>query len=229
MDFSIRVFRSIEITDNVAIYITETLVVTWIIIAILIAFALLIRIKLRKWEVMTRPSGLQNFVEFAVETFEKFFKDNSSLKVSYLAPWFFTLFVFLLISNMIGVAGLRPPTADWGMTFPLAVTSFLLMQFAGLRYRPKNYFKSFFKPIFLFFPLNIMGELAKPVALSFRLFGNVLAGVIIISLLYGMAPLLFRLGVPVFLHAYFDIISGLLQAFIFTVLSIAFVGLAAED
>ena len=229
MDFPIRIFGTIEITDNVTFYITETLVVTWIIIAALIAFALVVRIKLKKWEMMARPSGLQNFVEFTVETFEKFFKSSSSPKVSYLTPWFFTLFVFLLISNMIGVTGLRPPTADWGMTFPLAVTSFLLMQFAGLRHRPKNYFKSFFEPVFIFFPLNVVGELAKPVALSFRLFGNVLAGVILISLLYGMAPLLFRLGFPVFLHAYFDIISGLLQAFIFTVLSITFVGLAAED
>jgi len=229
MDFPIRIFRYIQVTDNVVFYITETLVVTWVIIAILVIFALIVRIKQRKWGIMDRPSGLQNIVEFAVESFETFFKNNSSLKVSYLAPWFFTLFVFLLVANMIGVFGLRPPTADWGMTFPLAVTSFLLMQFAGLRYRPKNYFKSFFKPVFVFFPLNIMGELAKPVALSFRLFGNVLAGVIIISLLYGMAPLLFRFGFPVFLHAYFDIISGLLQAFIFTVLSTAFVGLAAED
>jgi len=229
MDFPIRIFRYIEITDNITFYITETLAVTWIIIFILTMFAIIVRIKLRKWELMTVSPGLQNFVEFTVETFERFFKNSSSPKVSYLAPWFFALFVFLLVSNMVGVIGLRPPTADWGMTFPLAVTSFLLMQFAGLRHRPKNYFKSFFKPVFLFFPLNVVGELAKPVSLSFRLFGNVLAGVILVSLLYGIAPLLFRLGFPIFLHAYFDIISGLLQAFIFTILSITFVGLAAED
>jgi len=229
MDFGIQIYGSIRFTENFAIYITETLLVTWIIIAVLSAFAIFVRIKSKKWEAMAKPTGLQNVVELMVDTFENFFRNSASDKVAYLAPWFFTLFAFLVVSNTIGVTGMRPPTADWGMTFPLALSSLLLFQFAGLRHRPKNYIKGFFQPIFIFFPMNLIGELAKPVALSFRLFGNILGGVILISLLYGMAPLVLRLGFPVVLHAYFDIAAGILQAFIFTVLSVTFVGLAAED
>lgn len=229
MEFGIHIIRRLQITDNLHLYLTETLLVTWLIIAVLIAFAIVVRIKSKKWEAITKPKGLQNAVEYAVEAFENFYKSSAGEKVLPLAPWFFTLFVFLIIANTIGVLGVRPPTADWGMTFPLAISSLILFQYAGLRHRPKSYIKGFFQPIFIFFPLNLIGELAKPIALSFRLFGNILGGVILISLLYGMAPLVVQLGFPVVLHAYFDIAAGILQAFIFLVLSVTFVGLAAED
>jgi len=229
MDFSIWVWRGIRITDNITIYITETLIVTWLIMALFIGFAVIVKVKSRKWNALAKPSGLQNVVEFAVGSFESFFKKNAGDKIMNLSPWFFTLFVFLIFSNIIGVTGLRPPTADWSMTFPLALATFVLIQYAGLKHRPKGYLKGFIEPVFIFLPLNIMGEIAKPVALSFRLFGNILGGVILMSLLYGLAPLVFRLGFPAFLHAYFDIAIGILQAFIFTVLSITFVGFAAEE
>lgn len=229
MDFGIRIFREIQITENITFYLTETLAVTWIIVVALSIFAVIVGIKARKWEAMAKPSGLQNVIEFAVETFEGFFRSSSSVKVVNLAPWFFTLFVFLVFANTIGVTGMRPPTADWGMTFPLAVSSLILFQYAGLKHRPKNYLKGFFRPVFVFFPINLIGEFAKPIALSFRLFGNVLGGVILLSLVYGISPLVLQLGFPAFLHAYFDIAAGILQAFIFMMLSITFVGLAAED
>lgn len=228
MDFGIYILRRIDITDNFYIYITETLAVMWIIIAALSIFAIVVHVKSKKWNALAKPSGLQNVVEFAVDAFETFFKNSAGEKVQYLAPWFFTLFVFLIAANTIGVTGMRPPTADWSVTFPLALSSLFLFQYAGIRHRPKNYIKGFFQPIFIFFPINLIGELAKPIALSFRLFGNILGGVILLSLLYGMAPFALRFGLPVALHAYFDIAAGILQAFIFTVLSVTFVGLAAE-
>ena len=234
MDFGIQIFGRWQITEGFAIYLTETLLVTWIIIGILGAFAILVKIKSKKWEAIAKPTGLQNVVELAVDTFDNFFRNSAGTKTAYLAPWFFTLFVFLLIANSIGLFGLRPPTADWAMTFPLAISSLILFQYAGLRHRPKNYILGFFQPIFIFFPINLIGELAKPVALSFRLFGNVIGGVILISLLYGLPPFLASIGVSMFglpavLHAYFDVAAGLLQAFIFVVLSITFTSLAAED
>jgi len=228
MDFSIRVFTGIRITDGIVIYITETLVVMWIIMALLIAFSLIVYIKSRKWDAMARPRGLQNVMEFLVSSFEGLFKNSASERVQYLAPWFFTLFAFLIFANTIGVTGLRPPTADWSMTFPLAMASFVLIQFVGIRHRPKEYLKGLMQPIFLFLPINLIGEFAKPIALSFRLFGNILGGLILMSLLYALAPFILTLGIPAVLHAYFDVAVGILQAFIFTVISISFVGLAAE-
>ncbi|MCL2839729.1 MAG: F0F1 ATP synthase subunit A [Defluviitaleaceae bacterium] len=230
MEFAIRVFARLNITDNIYLLITDTTRSTWIVMAILLVFAIIVRIKSRNWDASKKPSGLQNVLEMAVDAFEKLYKGNAGEKMAFLMPWFFSLFAFLILSNLIGIVGIRPPTADWGMTLPLAVSSFVLFQFAGLKNRPKAYLKSIFlEPVFLFAPINIMGEIAKPIALSFRLFGNVLGGMILLSLLYGMAPLALQFVFPAFLHMYFDLAAGALQAFIFIMLSITFVGLAAEE
>jgi len=229
MDFNINNFGTLEVTEGLSFNLTETLLVTWIVMAILLALAIIVRVKSKKWNSKNKPKGLQNFIEMCVDAFERFFKGSSSEKVTYLAPWFFALFAFLLMANIIGLVGLRPPTADWGLTFPLAMASFVMFQYAGFRYRPKAYMKGFLKPFAVFLPLNILGEFARPIALSFRLFGNILGGVILMSLLYELAPTVLTFVLPVALHAYFDLAAGALQAFIFTVLSITFVGLAAED
>jgi len=230
VEFAIRVFARLNITDNIYLLITDTTRSTWIVMAILLVFAIIVRIKSRNWDASKKPSGLQNVLEMAVDAFEKLYKGNAGEKMAFLMPWFFSLFAFLILSNLIGIVGIRPPTADWGMTLPLAVSSFVLFQFAGLKNRPKAYLKSIFlEPVFLFAPINIMGEIAKPIALSFRLFGNVLGGMILLSLLYGMAPLALQFVFPAFLHMYFDLAAGALQAFIFIMLSITFVGLAAEE
>ena len=85
-----------------------------------------------------------------------------------------------------------------------------------------GYFKGFFEPLWFLFPLNVVGELATPISLSFRLFGNILGGMIIMSLLYQVVPIL----IPAPLHIYFDIFSGVLQAFIFTMLTMVFISSA---
>jgi F-type H+-transporting ATPase subunit a len=230
MNFAIDVFAGFQITEGIEFLITETTRSTWIVMGLLLILALIVRIKSRNWDPMKKPTGLQNAVEMAVDAWEKFYRSNANDTVMYLAPWFFTLFVFLLLSNMIGITGIRPPTADWGMTFPLAVSSFFLIQFAGVRHRPKAYLKGIFlEPVFIFAPLNVIGELARPISLSFRLFGNILGGMILLSLLYGIAPYVVRVIFPVPLHMYFDLFAGVLQAVIFTALSLTFVGIAAES
>jgi len=230
MDFAIQIFARLQITDSIAFLITDTTVSTWIVMALLFIFAITVRIKSRSWDPTEKPKGLQNILEMCIEAFEKLFRSNAGDKMIGLAPWFFSLFAFLILSNLIGIVGIRPPTADWGMTFPLAFASFILFQYAGLKCRPKAYLKSIFlEPVFIFAPLNILGEIARPIALSFRLFGNVLGGMILLSLLYGMAPLALQIVFPAALHMYFDLAAGVLQAFIFTILSIAFVGLNAGE
>ncbi|MCL2456034.1 MAG: F0F1 ATP synthase subunit A [Defluviitaleaceae bacterium] len=227
MNFDINVFARFKINETIEFLVTETTRNTWIVMALLLILAIIVRIKSNSWDPMKKPTGLQNFIEMCVDSWEKFYLSNANDKVMYLAPWFFTLFAFLLVSNLIGITGLRPPTADWGMTFPLAVSSFFLIQFAGIRHRPKAYLKGIFlEPVFVFAPLNIIGELARPISLSFRLFGNVLGGMILLSLLYSL-PYMVVLPIP--LHLYFDLASGALQAVIFTVLSITFVGIASAD
>lgn len=203
------------------IWITETIFNTWIIMAVLIAVAVTARIKLRNFQ--TVPKGFQNGVEAVVETFDKFAVDTLGEKIAYIAPWFFSVFMLILSSALLSVFGLRAPTADWATTFALALSTFILMFLLGLRHRRGEYLKSFFEPHFIFFPLNLIGELAKPISLSFRLFGNMLSGTIILTLYYGLTPMFVQFGIPAFLHAFFDVVFGALQTYIFVIISLMYV------
>jgi F-type H+-transporting ATPase subunit a len=214
---------------GVDIWITNTIVVTWLIMAVMITFAVIVRVKLKKFS--DKPSGFQNIVEMMVEAFDRLMKSNNSPNVNWLGGWFFTLFAFLLFANIMGIfPGMRPPTGDWPLPFALACTSFFLIQFAGVRYQGWKYIKgTYLSPHWLFFPINVLGEFSRPISLSFRLFGNILGGLILVTLLYVLAPMFTRFVIPVPLHFFFDLAFGALQAFIFTILSLTYVGLAAAD
>jgi len=193
---------------------------------LLILAALIIRIRLRGFKKV--PAGFQNMVELAVEAFDNLVKNAAGEKLMGLGSWFFMVFAFVLVSNLSGIIGLRPPTADFATAFAFALATFILIQAMGIAHRKGEYLKSFFRPNFIFFPLNVIGELARPVSLSFRLFGNMLAGLIIVSLIYSL-PIYFRFVIPTVLHAYFDLFTGALQTYIFCVLSLTFIGAAASD
>jgi len=192
----------------------------------LIIVALIVRSKLNTFKSV--PTGFQNVVEAVVEAFDRFVRNSAGEKLAYLGNWYFMVFLFILTSNLSGlIPGIRPPTADWTVTFTLALVTFMLIQAMGIKYRGKAYFKSFVEPFFVFLPLNIIGELARPISLSFRLFGNILAGMILMTMFYGLTPLLVHIALPAFLHAYFDLVAALLQTYIFTVLSLSFIGAMA--
>src|SRR5690554_6921689 len=93
------------------IWITETIVNTWFIMLVLILFAIIARIKLRTFKEV--PRGFQNVIEIIVETFDKFVTNTLGEELSYIAPWFFMVFVFILSSSLFSIFGLRAPTADW--------------------------------------------------------------------------------------------------------------------
>jgi len=225
MDVNIRNLFSVELF-GFEIWVTQTIFNTWLIMSFLVAIALFLRIKLRKMAEV--PQGLQNAVEAVVETSDGFVKSMAGEKVKFVGGWFFTAFLFILVSNLSGITGLRPPTADWATTFALALVTFVLIQVAGIYGQGLGYFKTFFAPVPVFLPINLLGELARPVALSLRLFGNVVAGLIIMTLVYSLVPVFLLIGVPVFLHTYFDLFMGLLQTYVFCALSLAFIGAAAD-
>ena len=215
------------------IWITDTVISTWIIMGILITLAVIVRIKVRNFKDV--PTGFQNVIEALVETFDGYLRTTVGDKLMFLGNWFFTLFIFILLSNLSGLfPGMRTPTADWSMTFGLALVTFILIQAIGIRYRKGRYLKDLFAPlpwwcpIPLFLPINLIGEVARPISLSFRLFGNMLAGLIMMSLIYALFPIFAQLIIPSFLHAYFDLFSGVLQTYIFVTLSMTFVSGAAE-
>lgn len=145
-------------------------------------------------------------------------------------PLFGTLILMMLASNLIGLIGLQNPTSNVSFNATLAITMWIMIQGnaikkGGLVARMKE----LTEPMVLLTPLNIIGELALPISLTMRLFGNILAGSIITMLVYTLIKLLMPWGVLVlavtpFLHMYFDIFSGVIQTYIFFTLSSFFLG-----
>jgi len=226
LDINIKVHAIINI-GGIDVWITDTIISTWIIMGLLISLAIVVRIKVRSFSDV--PKGFQNVIEALVEVFDNYVRTTAGEKLMFLGNWFFTVFTFVLISNISGmIPGIRPPTADWSLTLALAIVTFVLIHVMGAKHRKGEYVKSFFQPMFLFFPINLIGELARPISISFRLFGNMLAGLIMMSLLYAMAPLFARFILPAALHAYFDLFAGVLQTYIFVTLSLSFISGATE-
>jgi len=228
MSFDIRNLWVLHI-GGVEIWITETMRNTWIIAGALIALAIAARLCLKRFQDI--PRGFQNVIEALIEMFDGFVRSSAGDRLYFLGYWYFTVFAFILISNLSGmIPGMRPPTADWGNNFAIALVTFGLIQAMGWKFRRGAYLRAIFlEPHFLFSPLNIIGEIARPISLSFRLFGNILAGMVIMNLLYSMAPTFALILIPSALHFYFDIFAGVLQTYIFCVLSLTFVGIAAEE
>ena len=217
------------------IAITETVTVTWFIMAILVLCAYIAGRKLEKV-----PSGMQVVTEAVVGGINGLTKQTMGENNIGFAPYVGTLLLFIGISNIAGLFGLRPPTADVNTTFGLSIMTFLMIHGFGMKNKGVfGYLKGFLEPFPALLPLNLMGELATPVSLAFRLFGNIVGGLIIMNLLYGAlgglttslvginVPFL-QVGVPAALHIYFDLFAGLLQSFIFTMLTMVFVSIAMD-
>lgn len=227
LDFSNKNLRLLFEIGGEDIYITQSILSTWIVMGVLILIAIIIRIRLNKFKSI--PRGFQNVVEAAVEAIENFTQKTMGKETTFFSGYFLSIFAFIIFSNYSSLIGLRPPTSDLATTLALALMTFVLTHASGLKTKKLKYFKSFIEPIPVFLPINIIGEIAKPVSLAFRLFGNILSGVIIMGLIYTMLPVLLRVILPDFLHFYFDIFVGGLQAFIFTVLSMTYVAQAMGD
>lgn len=223
MDFTNHKIWPLFTINGHTAYVTQSILGTWIIMAILFIFTIAVRIKMKGFKETPEPNSLQNMIELAVETMHNMAESNLGKGLSGLGGYFFGVFAFILLSNYSGLFKLRPPTADLATTLALALNTFFLIHILGITRRKAEYLKDYLKPVFLFLPMNIIGELSRPVSLSFRLFGNILGGTIMLDLLYVSLPLLFRIALPTPIHMYLDIFVGALQAFIFCVLSMTFI------
>ena len=222
MDFTNHKICRLFTINGYTVYMTQSILGTWIVMAVLIVFAVIVRYKMAGFKESPEPGSLQNLIELMVETMHNMAESNLGKDLSWLGGYFFSVFAFILLCNYSPLFKLRPPTADLATTLALALNTFFLIHFLGIKRRKLEYLKEYLKPIFLFLPMNIIGELSRPVSLSFRLFGNLLGGTIMLDLVYVSLPLLLRIGLPSFLHIYLDVFVGALQAFIFCVLSMTF-------
>lgn len=222
------------IFDIGGIPITETVTNTWIIMIFLIIFSYVAGKNLKKV-----PTGLQNGVEALVGGIYGLVSQTMGKDKIKFAPYIGTLMIYLIFANLLGLTSLRPPTADANTTLALAFLTFFMIHGFGMKSKGVGaYLKGFTEPFALMLPLNVIGELATPISLGFRLFGNVVGGLIIMSLLYnglgfasealGSAIPFLQTAIPVPLHMYFDVFSGVLQSFIFAMLTMVFVSMAMD-
>ena len=175
------------------------------------------------------PGGFLNVVELIVEMLDNMVKGVMGKNAAKFANYIGTLFIFILVSNISGLFGLRPPTADYGVTFALAIITFTLILFNKLKYQKiSGFIKGLCDPWPFWAPINIIGDIAVPVSLSLRLFANILSGTAIMALVYGMLSWI-ALAWPAALHVYFDLFSGCIQTYVFCMLTMTYITDAIGD
>lgn len=219
LDVSKKVYAVFNLFGQ-EVWLTQTIVTTWVIIIAFTIFALIVRLKLKSFE--EKPSGFQNFIELIIESMDNFVIGTMTEKYSYFSNWFFGVFCFILVSNLSGLLGFRAPTSDLATTACLGFATFFLIHFMGIFVQKGNYFKSYLEPIPIMLPMNIISELATPISLSFRLFGNILGGSIIMGMVYSL-PFWCKIAIPGVMHIYFDVFAGCIQTVIFVMLSMTFI------
>ncbi|MBK5245834.1 MAG: F0F1 ATP synthase subunit A [Peptostreptococcaceae bacterium] len=213
------------------IFVTETVFFA-IIIAITMSF-------LAFWmthNMQRQPKGKQVVAEFIVQGIYKLVEDTMGKHNSNFAPYIGTLFIFLLFANSLGLLGFRPVTADVNTAFALSLTTAFLIQYHGFRTMGFiGKIKHMSSPYPFMFPLKVIEELSFPISLGFRLFGNILGGAIVMALLFTSLetasealhlpiPLL-QAVIPLPGNIFFDIFEPILQAFIFTMLTMVFISM----
>ena len=217
---------------------SETIVTQWIIMAFLIIVAFLLTRNIQK----VPTSKKQVFLEWAIGGLRNLVTETTGTAFIKRAPWMIsyigTIFLFFVCSDLM--LGFRSPTTDLDTTVAWALITFFMIYVMGVKFKGMAYFKGLLEPTPLMAPLNIIGEFARPISLSFRPFGNILGGSIIMSLFYKMLEyfssmipsLKIPVGeflIPVPLHLYFDLFAGSLQAFIFIMLTMVFVSGATQE
>ncbi|ORU00925.1 ATP synthase A chain [Anaerovibrio sp. JC8] len=201
----------------------ETLVMTWICMAICLIIAVLATRNLKMV-----PTGTQNVVEALIVWLREQVATNLGPKGDFLCPLIVTLFLFLIVANWWGlVPTMASPTNDLNTTFGLALLIVLIVHVLGLYMKGMHYIKHFFQPFPIFVVINVIEEVAKPITLAFRLFGNILAGEILIIILLKLVPI--WMPIPSVIWLAFSIFIGGVQAFIFTSLSMAYLANAVKD
>ncbi len=207
------------------VWITTSHVCILIVMLIIIGFAIAANRAMKKATEV--PTGFQNVVELMVEKLDGMVDSPMGKNAPRFYNYIGTIFIFILLSNISGLLGLRPPTADYGVTLPLGILTFVLIHFNQFKYqKPKDIWVDMCSPLPpwlpIWFPINLISEIAVPVSLSLRLFANVLSGTVMMALVYGLLKW-FAVIWPAALHVYFDLFSGAIQTYVFCMLTMTYI------
>ena len=240
-----RVLFNIPIFGGIPI--TETIVNTWIVMALIVGLCLFLT---HGMQVHARTKR-QVVAEYLVGMVRNMVKNNMGERFMHYVPFIGALFSLAMLSSLISMVGMFAPTGDLSTCVGWAVLVFVVITYYKIRTQHiGGYLKGFTQPVFIMTPLNMISEVATPISMAFRLFGNIASGSVVTLLLYGglaalssgilglipgavgevlsMIPI-FQLGIPAILSIYFDLFTSVLQAFIFCMLTMMYIKLACEE
>ncbi len=206
-------------------------ILVWLVICLVMALvAFIAGKKIEKADPSKAPKGIVYWSEELYNLCLYVIQGNLKERTIHYLPMFGTIMVGMLLANLVGLIGFQNPTSNVSFNATLALMFFFMIQTGGItKAGLKARLKELTEPMWLLTPLNIIGELALPISLTMRLFGNILAGSIISLLLYtlikNIAPWGYLgLTLTPFIHMYFDIFSGVIQTYIFFTLGTYFLG-----
>ena len=196
--------------------ISESVVVTWIIMAVLVIASILLTRNLR----VENPGKVQIALEAAITWAQDFFEGIIGKENRKYVPYLITVILYLAAANTVApLCGFKPPTKDLNVTAGLAIMSMFVIEFSGIRKNGvKHWVKHFAQPVPIVAPIMVLEIVIRPLSLCMRLFGNMLAGFVVLELLKCFVPLI----IPIPVSFYFDIFDGLLQAYVFVFLTAIF-------
>lgn len=222
--------------------ITEAQVNTWLLLLAVAGLCLYLRHGFSPKAQTKR----QLLLEWAFRALENMVNSNMGARFLRFIPFIAAILVISCFSSLLSLIGLFSPTSDLNVTGGWALLVFILITFYKFKCGPIGYVKSFAEPVAFLAPMNVISEVATPVSMAFRHYGNILSGsiisVLIAAAFQGLSKLVLgwlpgilgdfpflQIGVPAILSLYFDIVSGVLQAYIFATLTMLYVSSAFNE
>ena len=201
----------------------QSVVVAWFVTALLIILAIVVKIRSRNFTEV--PKGLQNLLEFGVETIQKYSKTEVGHVWEDVAPYCATVGLYIFGCCMIEIFGVRAPTTDLAMTLAMGLGTFFWINYMGIKQKGVGgRLMHLVKPVPV---IPLLTDVAIPISMACRLYGNLLAGMIVMDLIYG-AMKYFAVAIPAALSLYFNFFDSAIQAYIFVTLTLSYVSEAIE-
>lgn len=216
--------------------ITGEIWMSFFIMGLIVLIAVIIRLMYIKDDPLAERKGIKLLLETAIEKLENFIVEIMGKKYSFYTGYFFGLIMYMMLSFIIGVSGLPNPLVSLVVPLSMATCTFVLIHFTAIKANKFRYFKRYFEPMFVFFPINLLSMWSPLLSLTLRLFGNALAGYTFMTIVYyftrALSSMMFGGGVgqifvspfiTPFLHLYFDLFSGMIQTLVFAILSMIWI------
>lgn len=201
--------------------ISESTVITWVVMIVLVLAAVFLTRNMNVNHISRRQAA----AEMIVVKLNGMVEGMAGEEAKEYVPYLVTVLLYVGVSNIIGLFGMKPPTKDLNVTAALALMSIVLIEAAGIRKKGvKRWLKSFTEPIPVVTPINILEVFIRPLSLCMRLFGNVMGAFVIMELIKQLIPVV----IPLPFSFYFDIFDGLIQAYVFVFLTSMYIKEAVE-